>query len=331
MLEVTKNAPQMAIMHLGQAFKNFFAGTAEYPTFKKKDRHDSFTLTNDQFTVKGQKVHIPKLGWVRMHEPLRFIGKVVEGTVSRTADRWYLSVTVEIPDPPSVHRENQTVVGVDLGVSALATLSTGQKIVGPKAYADALTQLRRLSKQFSRQMEVAKVRAGLQPGQPIPKGMHIPLSQNMRKTQRRMARLHARIAKIRAHALHQLTTDLMQRFDVIAIEDLNVAGMLKNHPLARASADMGFGEFRRQLAYKAAQRGKTVVIVSRWYPSSKTRSACGYKMPKMPLAMREWTCPECHTYHDRDIDAAINLRNVAETSFTASPGGSVRSSSPVSA
>jgi putative transposase len=106
MLEVTKNAPQMAIIHLGQAFKNFFAGTAEYPTFKKKGQHDSFTLTNDQFTVKGRKVHIPKLGWVRLHEPLRFIGKVVGGTVSRIADRWYLSVTVEIPDPPSVHRES---------------------------------------------------------------------------------------------------------------------------------------------------------------------------------------------------------------------------------
>ncbi|AUW94971.1 hypothetical protein BXT84_14255 [Sulfobacillus thermotolerans] len=137
MLEVTKNAPQMAIMHLGQAFKNFFAGIAEYPTFKKKGRHDSFTLTNDPFTVKGQKVHIPKLGWVRMHEPLRFLGTVVAGTVSRTADRWFLSVTVELPDPPSVRRERQAVVGVDLGVSALATLSTGEKIVGPKAYADA--------------------------------------------------------------------------------------------------------------------------------------------------------------------------------------------------
>ena len=174
MLEVTKNAPQMAIIHLGQAFKNFFAGIAEYPTFKKKGRHDSFTLTNDQFTINGSRVHIPKLGWVRMHEPLRFIGKVVEGTVSRTADRWFLSVTVEMPDPPSVRRESQAVGGVDLGVSALATLSTGEKIVGPKAYAAALTQLRRLSKQFSRQMEAAKVRAGLQPGQPIPQGMHIP-------------------------------------------------------------------------------------------------------------------------------------------------------------
>ncbi|MHB1957242.1 MAG: RNA-guided endonuclease InsQ/TnpB family protein [Sulfobacillus sp.] len=319
MLEVTKNAPQMAIMHLGQAFKNFFAGIAEYPTFKKKGRHDSFTLTNDQFTVKRHKVHIPKLGWVRMHESLRFVGKVLGGTISRTADRWFLSVTLEIPAPPCIRRENQAVVGVDLGISAWATLSTGEKIPGPKAYATAMQKLRQLSQHFNRQMEAAKVRAGLKPGEPIPKGMHIPWSENMRKTQRRIARLHARIGNIRTHTLHQLTTDLVDRFDVIAIEDLNVAGMLKNHKLARAIADMGFGEFRRQLEYKAAQRGKTVIVVNRWYPSSKTCASCGQKMAKMPLSVREWTCPACGTPHDRDINAAINLQTVAESSMDGCP------------
>jgi putative transposase len=322
MLDVTKNAPQMAIIHLGQAFKNFFEGIAEYPTFKKKGQHDSFTLTNDQFTIQGRKVHIPKLGWVRLHEPLRFTGNVLEGTVSRTADRWFLSVTVEISDPPGVHRENQAVVGVDVGVSALATLSTGEKIIGPQAYAAAQAKLQRLQQHFSRQMAAAKVRAGLKPGQSIPKGMHIPQSKNMAKTQRRIARLHAQIADIRANALHQLTTMLVTRFDVIAIEDLTVAGMLKNHKLARAIADMGWGEFRRQLEYKATQRGKTVIVVNRWYPSSKLCSACGHKMGKMPLSVREWTCPACQTHHDRDVNAAINLHTVAESS--------VRGYSPVS-
>ena len=329
MLDVTKNAPQMAVIHLGAAFTNFFEGRAGYPTFKKRGRHDSLTLTNDQFTIKGHKVHMPKLGWVRLHEALRFVGKIAGGTISRTANRWFLSVTVEIPDPPIVRRENQTVAGADLGVSALVTLSTGEKIAGPQAYAAAQKHLRRLPQHFSRQMEAAKVRAGLQPGQPIPPGLRIPWSQGMVKTQRRIARLYARIADIRANALHQLTTMLVERFDVIAIEDLNVAGMLKNHHLARAIADMGFGEFRRQLEYKAALRNKTVVIVNRWYPSSKICSHCGHKMPKMPLHIREWTCPVCHARHDRDVNAAINLRTVAETSFTASPGGSVRSSLPV--
>ena len=112
---------------------------------------------------------------------------------------------------------------------------------------------------------------------------------------------------------------LVERFDVLAIEDLNVAGMLKNHQLARGIADMGFGEFRRQWEYKAAQRDKTVIVVNRWYPSSKACSACGYKMLKMPLSVREWTCPTCHTCHDRDVNAAINLRKVAESSMDGCP------------
>ncbi|NMP24903.1 RNA-guided endonuclease InsQ/TnpB family protein [Sulfobacillus harzensis] len=136
----------------------------------------------------------------------------------------------------------------------------------------------------------------------------------MVKTQRRIARLHARIANIRANALHQLTTMLVERFDVIAIEDLNVDGMLKNHKFARAIADMGWGEFRRQLEYKAAQRGKTVVVVNRWYPSSKRCSVCGHKVANMSLSVRDWTCPQCQTHHDRDRNAAINLQKVAESS-----------------
>ncbi|MDA8193505.1 MAG: transposase [Thermaerobacter sp.] len=151
MLEVTKNAPQMAIIPLGRAFQNVFGGTGKYPTFKQKGRHDSFSLTTDQFTVKGRKGQIPKLGWGRMHEPRRFAGKVLGGTISRTANRWFLSVTVEIPDPPVVRRENQTVGGGDLGLSALATLSAGEKMGGPKAYAAAQKQLRRLPQHFSRQ------------------------------------------------------------------------------------------------------------------------------------------------------------------------------------
>ena len=323
MLEVTKNAPQMAIIHLGKAFKRYFQGLAERPVFKKKGRHDSFSLTNDQFSIRGPRVQIPKLGWVRMHEPLRFIGHIVSGTISRIADRWYLSVSVEIPDPPIVHRQNHTVCGVDLGISAMATLSTGEKIPGPQAYTAALKQLQHVQRQYSRQMEAAKIRAGLLPGQAIPKGMHIPRSANMKKTQQRQARIHARVAHIREDFLQKLTTDLVRRFDVMVIEDLHVAGMLKNHHIARAMADMGFGEFRRQLEYKAQQAGVSVIVANRWFPSSKLCAACEYKMAKMPLSVRTWTCPACDTLHDRDVNAAINLQQVAESS--------VGSSSPVPA
>ncbi len=294
MLEVTKNAPQMAIIQLGTAFKNFFAGRAKYPKFRKKGLHDRFSLTNDQFGVDGSRIRIPVLGWVRMRETLRFEGKIMSATVSRVADRWFVSITVDTPmDSPLPKAENQGVAGVDLGVSALATLSTGEKNSGPKALKVLLSRLQRLSRGLSRKV----------------KG-----SGNRKKARARLARLHARIGNIRQDALHQLTTHLTRRFHTIGIEDLNVRGMMKNRHLARSVSDMGLFEFRRQLDYKAAQRGGVVVVAGRWFPSSKICSCCGNKLETLPLSVREWTCLECGTIHDRDVNAAINLKNLAVSS-----------------
>ena len=226
MLEVTKNAPQMAIIQLGEAFKNFFAGRAKYPKFRKKGVHDRFTLTNDQFSVEGSRIRIPNLGWVRMRESLRFAGKIMSATISRVADRWFVSITVDTDDPPKRCAENQGVVGVDVGVSALATLSTGETITGPKPHKALLNRLRRLSRSLSRKQNGSRNRA---------------------KAKAKLARLHARIANIRSDALHKLTSDLSRRFHTIGIEDLNVRGMMANRHLARSIADMSFFEFRRQL------------------------------------------------------------------------------------
>ncbi len=295
MLEVTKNAPQMAIIQLGAAFQNFFAGRAKYPTFKKKGKsRDSFSLSNDQFSVDASRIRIPHLGWVRMRETLRFAGKIMSATVSRVADKWFVSLTVEVlEDSPPAKAKNQGAVGVDLGVSALATLSTGQSIPGPKAHKALLCRLKRLSRSLSRKV----------------KG-----SSNRHKAKLKLARLHAKISNIRQNSLHQLTTNLTRRFHTIGIEDLNVQGMVKNRHLARAVSDMGFFEFRRQLQYKAAQRGGCVVVADRWFPSSKTCSHCGHKLETLPLSVREWTCPACDTTHDRDVNAAINLKNLAVSS-----------------
>lgn len=294
MLEVTKNAPQMAIMQLGDAFKNFFAGRAKYPKFRKKGQHDRFSLTNDQFSVEGSRIRIPHLGWVRMREALRFTGKVMSATISRVAEQWRVSITVEIPDNSHLPQaQNQGVVGVDLGVSALATLSTGEGMVGPKPHKALLGRLQRLSRSLSRKQ----------------KG-----SSNRNKARAKLAKLHARIANIRSDALHQLTTSLTRRFHTIGIEDLNVRGMVKNRCLARSIADMGFFEFRRQLHYKAAMRGGQVVVADRWFASSKTCSACGHKLESLLLSVRQWKCPECGAHHDRDVNAAINLKQVAESS-----------------
>jgi putative transposase len=287
MLEVTKCAPQMAIIQLGQAFQNFFAGRARHLQFRKKGVHDRFTLTNDQFSIDGCRIRIPNLGWVRMRETLRFHGKLLSATISREADRWFVSITVDTPDSSHLPQaENQGAVGVDLGVSALATLSTGEKIAGPKPHAALLARLKRLSRSLSRKQKD---------------------SANRAKAKAKLARLHARISHIRKDALHKLTTNLTRRFHTICIENLNVQGMLKNRYLARSVADMSFFEFRRQLEYKAAMRGGEVVVVDRFYPSSKMCSSCGYVLSTLPLSVRQWSCPACGTVHDRDVNAARNL------------------------
>ena len=307
MLEVTKNAPQMAIIQLGEAFKNFWAGRAKYPKFRKKGVHDRFSLSNDQFSVKGSRIRIPNLGWVRMRESLRFTGKIMSATLSRVADKWFVSITVDTEDLPKRRAENQGATGVDLGVSALATLSTGEKVVGPKPHKALLKRLKRLSRRLSRKHKAAKAKLGLAANAPIPKGVRLPVSENAKKARAELSRVHARIANIRNDALHKLTSEVTMRFHTTCIEDLNVRGMLKNHRLARAIADMSFFEFRRQLEYKAAMRGGMVIVADRWFPSSKTCSACGTIQEKMPLAVRQWTCPDCGTSHDRDVNAARNL------------------------
>jgi putative transposase len=213
MLEVTKNAPQMAIMQLGRAFDNFFAGRARYPRFRRKGRDNRFTLTNDQFQVGDKRIRIPKLGWVRMRESLRFAGRIVSATVARVADQWYASITVDTTEDLSLSpAENQGAVGIDLGVTMLATLSTGEKWSGPRALRGLLERLRRLGRAASRNV----------------KG-----SRNRRKAVAKLARLHARIANLRREGLHQLTTSITRRFNTIGIEDLSVKGMLGNRRLAR--------------------------------------------------------------------------------------------------
>ena len=302
MLEVTKNAPQMAIIQLGEAFRNFFTGRARYPRFRKKGVHDRFTLTNDQCSVDGCRLRIPNLGWVRLREPLRFAGKIMSATISRVADRWFVSLTVDIPATSHLPKaENQGVVGVDLGVSAFAVLSTGEPpIPGPKPHKALLKRQQRLSRSLSRKE----------------KG-----SANRWKAKAKLARLHARISNIRKDAQHKLTTDLTRRFHTIGIEDLNVQGMLRNRRQARAIADMGFYEFRRQLEYKAAMRGVVVVVADRWFASSKICSQCRHKLDSLPLSARQWMCLECGMKHDRDSNAAVNLKNLAVSSTVSACGG----------
>jgi putative transposase len=249
--------------------------------------------------VEGYYVTLPRIGKVRMKELLRLEGRVISVTVSRVAHKWFASFNVEINHEPS-NRENQTrVVGVDLGIKTLAVLSDGTSFENPKALRGNLKKLRRFSRSLSRKQ----------------KG-----SANRRKAKLKLAKLHYRISCIRKDALHKLTHYLTKNFTHIGIEDLNVSGMVKNRKLSRAISDVGFHEFRRQLEYKSDLYGYTVIVADRWFPSSKTCSSCGEVKPSLELSERVWRCAACGAEHDRDLNAAINLKNLAVTSTVTACG-----------
>jgi len=300
--EVTKYASQQPFLHLQAAFRRFFEGKSHYPRFKRKGVKDSFYVGGDPIQLSGLRIRIPRLGWVRMREEVRFRGKVVSATIRGIADRWFVSIHVELEQAP-VPCENQAGIGVDLGVNRLATLSNGQKFEGPKPLRQELTRLRRLSRTLSRKQ----------------KG-----SNNRRKARIQLARLHYRLRCIRQDAPHKLTSYLTENFVGIAIEDLNVKGMLRNRRLARAISDMGFHEFRRQLDYKARMRGNHLQIVDRWFASSKMCSKCGVVKEELPLGERAFRCEGCGFESDRDLNAALNLfRTVSSTGTQAcGEGGS---------
>lgn len=332
MYKVTKYASQMAIIHLGDAFENYFElvkniklGIVKlpkkikprkdgkpygYPRFKKKGEDDKFTIGNDQFEIDGSRIRIPKLGWVRMRETLRFTGKLMSATISKRGGKWFVSICVEGEHKPRRPAENQGVVGADFGLNADVTLSTGEVIKGPKPHKALLACVRRLSQSLSRKQRVTvEVKQADGTTKKVKRD-----SKNRAKAKLELAKLHKRIADIRNDFIHKTTTELTRRFHTIGIEDLNVSGMMKNHHLARSIADVSFFEIRRQLEYKAAMRGGQIVVADQWFPSSKQCSACGYKMAEMPLKVRHWKCPCCGAEHDRDVNAAINLKNMAVSS-----------------
>lgn len=303
MREVTKNAPQQAIKNLGRSYANFFDDLAKYrasklpwkrvrvPRFKKKGVNDAFRADNgqdaqhaDAVQVDGKRVRLPVIGWVKMREEVRFAGNIVAVTVSRRADVWYASFQIETYFEPEM-RADASRCGVDLGLHTLATLDDGTKIFAPKPLRRYLKKLARLHHALSRKQRGSK---------------------NRGKAKTKLARLHRRIADIRADALHKLTSSLVNAA-VIAIEDLNVAGMLANRRLARAIGDVGLFEFRRQLEYKAKLAGSSVIVADRWFASSKLCSTCSVKNDALTLSERTWTCASCSTSHDRDVNAAVNL------------------------
>ena len=278
---------QYAFISLGDAFKRFFKKLGGYPKFKRKGVHDSFTIDNCGKPIKvgGLRHKLPFVGWVRTHEALPdcVTKKII---ISKQAGDWYLSFHVEVPDIEPTAK-TVDVVGVDLGIWALATLSTGVVFPNLKPYRQARQKLARLQRSVSRKV----------------KG-----SGNRNKAVVKLARQHRRVASIRNDAIHKITSYLAQNHSRIVIEDLNVTGLLKNHNRRGALADCGFGEFRRQLEYKCSRYGSQLLIADRFYPSSQLCSCCGIQQ-RMPLHVRVYDCINCELVIDRDLNAAINLCN----------------------
>lgn len=307
--DVTKCASAQAIRNLGTAFTNFFRDLKKprkqrrffYPTVKRKFVNDSFALWNDQFDLKGQAIRIPKLGWVKMRERLRFEGKILGATVRLRGGRWFVSVQVDTviqcePAPAG------SVCGVDLGIETLATVSSGNGTVikkepNPKPRKRLARRKRRLQKRASKQ----KARA---------KKLGIKASRRQRIRQMKVSKLAAREANIRRDAAHQFTTRLARQFETVTLEDLNVRGMSKNHAIAGAILDVAPYEIRRQLEYKTAMRGGRIVVADRFFPSSKMCSVCGAINGSLLLSDRTWTCQHCGAVHDRDTCAAQNLERI---------------------
>lgn len=320
MKDVHRDSHAQPFAYLGNTLNHFFADIkagkpAHEPQFKKKGKaKDAFYLACDKFRLDDKRIKMPKIGVIEMAEALRFEGKILSATVSRTADRWFVSIQVEVtPKYAKRKRTAHHVEGVDLGIKTAVVLSTGEGIPSPKPLKKALRRLKIRQRRVSRKLESAKKQAGIT--KRIPKGTRLPISKNRREDAASLARLHMRIANLRKDFTHKTTTHLVRENQAIGIEDLHVKGMVKNHHLAQALSDVGFGEFRRQLEYKAALYDTTIVVADRFYPSSKICSACDDKLPQLELKTREWDCPQCGAHHDRDQNAAQNLKRLATTAI----------------
>ncbi|HEY9666055.1 MAG TPA: RNA-guided endonuclease TnpB family protein, partial [Coleofasciculaceae cyanobacterium] len=266
--------------------------------FKRKKNRDSFTVdsSNGLVTVSaGNKIKIPTLGTFRLHEPVPFTCASQTFTLSRHADKWYVSFAIHANKLPPLFHEVEKV-GIDLGVKSFATLSDGTSIKAPASIKQAKIKLAKLQWR-NRHKQLGNKKAG------------IPASNNAKKYYKQAAKLHARIANIRREFLQKLTTEISQKYYCIRIEDLNISGMMANSKLADAISNLGLYEFRRQLTYKQQMFGTVVELVDRWFPSSKMCSDCGHIQPTK-LSDRVFLCLGCGSVKCRDFNASLNLQHV---------------------
>jgi putative transposase len=302
--EVSSVPLQQTLRHQHKAFSAFFARRARYPRFKSRRSRQAAHYTRSAFFMRDGILRLAKTG-----TPLRFTwswpGVDVTAlnpamvTVCREPDgRWYVTFAVDGQDPDPLPAAG-TAIGIDLGVKDFAVTSDGERIANPRHAERKARNLARYQKRLAR----------------CQKG-----SANRAKARAKVARAHRKVRTERQDFLHKTSTRLVRAHDLIVIEDLAVGNMVRNRPLARAISGCGWSEFRRQLEYKCERYGRELVVIDRWYPSSRTCSACGHLLAELSLATRHWTCPSCGTRHDRDINAAKNILAAGQAVVRGSPG-----------
>ncbi|WP_439663729.1 RNA-guided endonuclease InsQ/TnpB family protein [Lentzea sp. HUAS TT2] len=282
---------QQALRHQQTALQNFFTGRARYPRFKPRTNRQTAHFTRSAFRLRAGVLTLAKIA-----TPLRFVWSFDDTDMTSLAptmvvicrepdDRWYVTFAVDTKAIAPLVPTGQAI-GVDLGLAEFAVTSRGERIVAPE-------RLERRARNLARyQRQLARCQRG---------------SMNRRRARAKVARAHRKVRDARQDFLHRTTTTLVRSADMIAVEDLNVSGMVRNRRLSRAISNAGWSEFRRQLEYKCERAGRTLVVIDRWYPSSKTCSACGHRLTELALSARHWTCPSCRARHDRDLNAAKNI------------------------
>lgn len=321
--DVSSVCLQQALRHLDTAFTKFFKKEGAYPTYKRRKDGASCTYMSNAFTLRDGKLTLAKQGSpldIRWSRSLPTDAEPTSVTISRSSgNRYFISILVEeeIASLPASRRE----IGIDLNTAEIVC-SNGQRFQTPVQLKALELRKRRYQRACKRKVSAAKVKLGLAPNAPLPKGTRLPISNNLRKAFLKVGRVSEHAANIRRDWQHKLTTTIVRENQVIAMEDLNVRGMTASASgtaddpgtnvrqkagLNRAILDVGFSELQRQLIYKAHWAGRSTVKIDRWYPSSKRCSACGHTLKRLALSQRRWRCPECDTSHDRDLNAAKNI------------------------
>ncbi|KAF1295625.1 chemotaxis protein [Enterococcus sp. JM4C] len=283
-------------MDLNKAYNNTFKSNFGFPKFKSKKYSKKSYRTAAGMKVNNNYFYISKVGWVKMAETLRFNGKLMNVTISQSKSGKYFATF--LVDTENFKKEPVTdTIGLDLGLTHFCITSTGEKIDNKNFYRSLGKCLVAEQRKLSRRLEVAKKH-----------NRKLDECKNYQKQKLKVARVHEKISNQRSDFLHKLSSRLTDENQVICVEDLNVKGMVKNHKLAKSIVDVSWSEFVRQLAYKCEWKGRKLVKIDRFYPSSQICSSCSHKDGKKALDIREWTCSNCGTHHDRDINASINIR-----------------------